>query len=824
MADVIVRDHQSSEHSLDAAHCSTVKNLIAQRINWSRTAKIWKETVTWCDLMIGLLSSKEQPSSPEFLQNVKLAKAHALLLCDLLSDSLQLASECAEQSPSTYAIVLLFRVTLMSQGKKSAIQMLKRYSPDLIAEHRKRGNLLSKNTASTFSNELTEHMLDRIEDLDRLLVCFQVSIEAQSEDDDTNNGEYREDIASQILLLWLSRYEEGEVWKSIVWDLKKSPTHHSDVLSCPSQLASKNITHGGSGGQVEAGSDDPRGPTSDYVSVTCDLLQRVLNSTLSVRCSGEKRGSDEGDIERGDEKGLGSKRSSSEAVKRPRESRVSPNNQQEAFTFPSFVVESADERPAEPEASVTDMVATQDRKSSSLRCSLETERSLQVRLEEQEGFVGTPVTSPHVNRCHTLEGDEGRDAQLKSRATNEGADNLSKGFESANKMISAVNDNHEDGVHFSLLEQFSPERMTKPPMEAEDAVHNKIHIAYDATTASSEYLGGDLMVFGDEFPPKLKDSTKHYEIKCSLEDFRKATLLPLMNVLKVIGQANGDKGLTGATVKGYKPSKLLGGTDENVRWLADLGWSLGCLMLSDSNTCVFKGNKTGENADNLLRPLSINVNDYEAHKYSRKILASQYFEAACGLYDICGTDGETHQAQIFSLVISSAARMDASAIKSHALHNSVIADVKVVGDEVSKNMDTILSNLTCVQKMLRQQQGFENALDRQLSKVALVLEFAALCRVGSDRLGKFVENNQNYFLQMSAAELQSCSGIAAYENGGDLVVARQMLELSLEANAREGDRNYALAGDLYFQLIQLSQSRQHVRNPIFFIRFVKYII
>ena len=125
----------------------------------------------------------------------------------------------------------------------------------------------------------------------------------------------------------------------------------------------------------------------------------------------------------------------------------------------------------------------------------------------------------------------------------------------------------------------------------------------------------------------------------------------------------------------------------------------------------------------------------------------------------------------------------------------------------------------------------------QLRSMALVIEFAALCKISTGDAGTaggqglaqgpgqgpgqdnhplqtFLHTKENDLLSLSAVQLKLCANIASTEKGGTVDVVRKLLTYSLQICSRGAPPDHILMGELFRRLIHNSPSRRDALDHI----------
>ena len=310
-------------------------------------------------------------------------------------------------------------------------------------------------------------------------------------------------------------------------------------------------------------------------------------------------------------------------------------------------------------------------------------------------------------------------------------------------------------------------------------------LPFDGTPSVDDPLP-DARIYPDAFirPTEDEKVLNQYRFHCSLFTLEQEVLAKNLDAITLVQVIQKD---------GYDISCL--GCIDDMQWLGDLCWNVGCLLMK-TDICKL--------SDEEFSNASVQQNTLA----SRFIMSSKFLETAQQIYFVIPEQDEIYSTrnQVFCLMLASALRLDAETMM---LPSSTEFDNT---SSVLKPDDMIQKNLHLANQMLRRNLGFADENDKQLQKIALILEFSYLCRTGSALLDSFVENRKNSFLELTPNELQQCADIATSEQGGSAIVTRLMLGYAIQKGAREDVPNYALMGELYSRLIHLSPTRQMVRH------------
>ena len=103
--------------------------------------------------------------------------------------------------------------------------------------------------------------------------------------------------------------------------------------------------------------------------------------------------------------------------------------------------------------------------------------------------------------------------------------------------------------------------------------------------------------------------------------------------------------------------------------------------------------------------------------------------------------------------------------------------------------------------------------DTVLHNIMVMLEFSSRCRtcdLKGQSLLAYVSKNESALLNLSVAELQTCSELCVKERNGTVEIARKLLYFAVQKCMREQIPHWSTIGYLYSKIIKLSSSRQEV--------------
>lgn len=309
---------------------------------------------------------------------------------------------------------------------------------------------------------------------------------------------------------------------------------------------------------------------------------------------------------------------------------------------------------------------------------------------------------------------------------------------------------------------------------------------------------------------------------CPLNVLRKDVLVLLEDMISTIA----------ALERSDQPITVLGNA-QDLTWLKRLANNLAVVLLRRSGQ-VYK------NSDTPLRLVTA-ARFFEISQFlgSKQVAGC----ASGGGYGESGSESATDLAA--ALINASACRIDAepsvpSQQSSSSRHELTLSSVTQSGVDVmlqpgtsgsshpaetasapltsgipSNNLAQARMDVQEADRLLQALSDFDDPRAKRLQNMALVIEFAAVCKAGNQRQCEgFLRERHNAFLRQSASELRRCAHVAREEVS--MEAARSLMNLALQICVRDsgGSPDYRLMGALYAELIDTSPSRKHALQKV----------
>ncbi len=269
----IVREHESRLRPLTHDNYARLKNILLERVQWSRLTDHPRVVLQWVNCMVLLLlavkkmpvavlarlsAERSKQEEKETLTACRLLKSDALCRLHKHAEAYEVATEAFEEDPNNKTLLMCFRCSLSRDPASSAAkltQMCEELSK--IASGGSDGASSSSSSGRSVTTASSSSCDTRRATLETVLLAVAVVRDLQEHE---LQHQAAHEVTQELLTLWLKRYR---VWKG--WREAASATTSASAHT--------------SGGGNEA-IDPLRMESVGFLRVASALLQGVLSKVL----------------------------------------------------------------------------------------------------------------------------------------------------------------------------------------------------------------------------------------------------------------------------------------------------------------------------------------------------------------------------------------------------------------------------------------------------------------------------------------------------------------------------------------------------------------